>query len=127
MNTAVIYFSGREKNTSGGKRCNGLHRWASTSISMTAIFDIRHRHLLFQYRRQICQTEKRHSDIGSLPTLTPEFIAISDIEEQNFSLSAFEPTSLELESKRFDTKLLRLPVSKGMSDIGYRIKLYSDI
>ncbi len=29
------------------------HRWASTSISMSAISDIRHGHLLFRYRRQI--------------------------------------------------------------------------
>jgi hypothetical protein len=50
----------------------------STSISMSAISDIRHRHLLFRYRRQICRTEKRHSDIGSVPISTSEFIPISD-------------------------------------------------
>jgi hypothetical protein len=43
-----------------------MHRWALTSILMSAISDIRHRHLLFRYRRQICWTEKRHSDIGSV-------------------------------------------------------------
>ncbi len=32
------------------------HRCASTSISMSAISDIQHRHLLFRYRRQICRS-----------------------------------------------------------------------
>ncbi len=50
-----------------------FHRWASTSISMSAISDIRHRHMLFRYRRQICRTEKRHSEIGTLPISTSEF------------------------------------------------------
>jgi hypothetical protein len=53
------------------------HRWASTSISMSAISDIRHRHLLFRYQRQICRTEKRHSDIGRVQISTSEFIPIS--------------------------------------------------
>ncbi len=60
----------------------GNHRWASTSISMSAISDILHRHLLFGYRRQICRTEKRHSDIGSVLISTSESIPISDIEEK---------------------------------------------
>ncbi len=42
-------------------------RWASTSILMSVISDIRHRHLLFRYRRQICQIENCHSDIWSVP------------------------------------------------------------
>jgi hypothetical protein len=67
---------------------NHDHRWASTSISMSAISDIWHRHLLFQYRRQICRTEKRHSDIGSVPISTSEFIPISDIEEKDIFLPA---------------------------------------
>jgi hypothetical protein len=64
------------------------HRWASTLISMSAISDIRHRHLLFRYRRQICRTEKRHSDIGSVLISTSEFIPISDIEEKKKFLPA---------------------------------------
>jgi hypothetical protein len=60
------------------------HRWASTSISVSAISDIRHRHLLFRYRRQICRIEKFHSDIESVPISTSEFILISDVEETNF-------------------------------------------
>ncbi len=61
-----------------------IHRWASTSILMSAISDIRHQHLLFRYRRKICQTEKRHSDNGSVPISTLEFIPISDIKEKNY-------------------------------------------
>ncbi len=33
------------------------HRWASTSTSISAISDIRHRHLLFRYQKKICRTE----------------------------------------------------------------------
>ncbi len=40
-----------------------IHRWASTSILMSVISNIRDRHLLFRYRRQICRTENCHSDI----------------------------------------------------------------
>ncbi len=61
-----------------------MHRWALTSILMSAISDIWHRHLLFRYRRQICRTEKRHSDIGSLPISTSALIPISDIEVKIF-------------------------------------------
>jgi hypothetical protein len=107
--------------------CKYLQRWASTSISMSAISDIRHRHLLFRYRRQICRTEKRHSDIGSVPISTSELIPISDIEEKNISICKFEPTSLGFLSKRYNTEILRLSMYIWMSDIGYRIKLYSDI
>jgi hypothetical protein len=63
-----------------------LHRWASTSILMSAISDIRHPYLLF--RRQIFQTEKLHSDIGSVLISTSEFISISDSEEIKFFLLA---------------------------------------
>jgi hypothetical protein len=44
--------------------------------------DIRHIHMLFRYRRQICRTEKHHSDIGTLLISTSEFIPLSDIEEK---------------------------------------------
>jgi hypothetical protein len=103
------------------------HRWASTSISMSAISDIRHRHLLFRYRRQICWTEKRHSDIGSVPISTSELIPISDIEEKNICTFRFEPTSLGTVSERYNIKLLCLSVQIEMSDIGHRIKVYSNI
>jgi hypothetical protein len=60
------------------------HRWASTSILMSAISDIRHRHLLFRYRRQICRTENCQSDIGSVQMSTSESIPISDIYKKKF-------------------------------------------
>ncbi len=85
-----------------------FHRWASTSISMSAISDIRHRHLSLRYWRQICRTEKRHSDIGSVPISTSELIPISDIEEKNISTCRFKPTSLGLNSERYKTELLWL-------------------
>jgi hypothetical protein len=46
---------------------------------MSTISDIRHRHLLFQYRRQLFRTENCHYDIGSVPILTSESIPKSDI------------------------------------------------
>jgi hypothetical protein len=111
---------------------------------MSAISDIRHRHLLFWYRRQIYRTEKRHSDIGSVPISTSEFIPISDIEENIFPFSRFESTPLEMVSERYNTKLLclsglecrildktlfrypiscRTPLSQSdITDYGYRTK-----
>ncbi len=39
------------------------HRWAATSILMSAISDIRHRHLLFWYRKKIYRMKNCLSDI----------------------------------------------------------------
>ncbi len=39
----------------------------------------------------------------------------------------FEPPPFGMVSERYNTKLLWLPVKNWMSDIGYRIKLYSDV
>ncbi len=92
------------------------------------ISDIWHWHLLFWYRRQICRTEKRHSDIRSVPISTSEFNPISEIEEKkSISPCRFEPTLLGLDSKHYNTNLLWLSVQHWMSDIAYRIKLYSHI
>ncbi len=114
--------------------CNGilrtsLYRWASTSFIMSAISDIRHRHLLFRYRRQICRTENCHSDIGSVPISTSELIPISDIKEKKIicHYCRFEPAHLEAVSERFNYKLRCLSPTIRMSDIGYRTKSYSDI
>ncbi len=38
------------------------HRWASTSIIMSAISDLQHRHLLFRHRNKISRTENCPSD-----------------------------------------------------------------
>jgi hypothetical protein len=54
------------------------HRWASTSAFMSAISDIRHRHLLFRYWNKICQTKSFHSDIGRVMISTSASIPISD-------------------------------------------------
>ncbi len=86
---------------------------------MSAISDIRHRHLLFRYRRQICRTEKRHSDIGSVLISTSEFIPISD-----FALCRFESAPLGMVREGYNTELLRLSLLNGMSDIGYRTKFH---
>jgi hypothetical protein len=59
-----------------GTLCN-RHRWALTLILMSAISDIRLWHLLFRYRKQICQTENCHSDIRSVPISTSESILMS--------------------------------------------------
>ncbi len=103
------------------------HRWASTSILMSAISAIQHRHLLFQYWRQICLLEKRHSDIGSVPISSSEFIPISDIDVKIISPTGLEPSPLRNLSNHYNTELLCLTVSIRMSDIAYRIKLFSDI
>jgi hypothetical protein len=70
------------------------HRWASTSTSISAISDIRHRHLLFRYRKKICRTENCHSDIGRVPISTSESIPISDIQKIFFTSAGFEPKTL---------------------------------
>ncbi len=49
--------------------------------------DIRHLKStsVIRYWRQICWTEKGHSDIGSVAISTSEFILISDVKEKNYS------------------------------------------
>jgi hypothetical protein len=61
---------------------------------------------VIRYRRQICLTEKRHSNIGSVPISTSELIPISHIEEKNISSCRFGPTTLGMESERYNTELL---------------------
>ncbi len=93
------------------------HRWASTSI--LKIGNIRHRHLLFRYRRQICRTENQHSDIGSVPISTWEFIPKSDILKKNLiPPGRFQPVPLEPDSEHYNTKLRCLSIFIGMSDSG---------
>ncbi len=58
-----------------------------------------------------CQTEKRHSVIGSVPILTSEFILISDIEEKKkFHSADSKPAPLGMISECCNTKLLCLSV-----------------
>jgi hypothetical protein len=131
---------------------SNAHRWASTSTSISAISDIRHRHLLVRYRKKICRNENCHSDIGRVPISTSESIPISNIQKIFITSSGFEPkilvfsaTLLIYYEARFSfadrvfgstffiaTGFHGLHVIVGtlflwMSDIGYRIKVYSDI
>ncbi len=94
------------------------HRWASTSASMSAISDIRHQHLLFRYRKKICRTENCHSDIGRVPISTSESIPISDIKKIFFTSAGFEPKTLVFSATVLIYEFL---------DVGYRIKVYSNI
>ncbi len=101
------------------------HRWASTLISMSAISDIRHRHLLFRYRRQILKNvipisevfQYRHQSSFRYPIL----------KKKNIPACRFESTSFGMVCKRYNTKLLYQSVCIEMSDIGYLKKVYSDI
>jgi hypothetical protein len=95
-----------------------MHRWASTSTSISAISDIRHRHLLFRYRKKICRTENCHSDIGRVPISTSESIPISDIQKIFITSAGFEPKTLVFSATVLIYEFL---------DFGYRIKVYSDI
>jgi hypothetical protein len=95
-----------------------VHRWASTSTSISAVSDIRHRHLLFRYRKKICRTENSHSDIGRVPISTSESIPISDIQKILITSTGFEPKTLVYSATVLIYEFL---------DVGYRIKVYSDI
>ncbi len=88
--------------------------------------DIRHRHLLVRYPRQIFQTEKCHSDIGSVPISHQSSFWYPTLKENNYS-SQWIQTPLNRKRALCTTKLRCLSVKIGMSDIGYRIKLYNDI
>ncbi len=101
------------------------HRWASTSISISVISDI-----------DIC-----YSGIGDKYVGLKNVILISKVfqyrhqssfryphwRKKHLSSCRFEPAPLGMLSERYNSKLLWLSVNVGMSDIGYRIKLYSAI
>jgi hypothetical protein len=59
----------------------------------------------------------RHQSSFRYPTL----------KEKNFSPCRCESAPFGFGSSRYNTKVLCMFISKGMSNIGYRIKLYSDI
>ncbi len=108
-----------------GKNISLMHRWASTSISMSAISDI-----------DIC-----YSDIGDKYVGLKNVIPISEVfqyrhqsslryptlKKNKISPCIFEPAPLGTVSERYNTKLLCLSVSIGMSDIGKNFILISDI
>ncbi len=92
---------------------------------MSAISDIRHP--LFWYRKKICRNANCHSDIGRVLILTSESIPISDIKKYFFSSAGFQPKTLLFSGKRISSQPLYWSINHWMSDIGYRIKDYSDI
>ncbi len=58
-----------------------IDRWASTSALISAISDIRHRHLLFRYRNKKCWLKSFHSDIGRVPISTSTSILIFGLNQ----------------------------------------------
>jgi hypothetical protein len=76
------------------------------------IGDIRHRHLLFRYRKKICRTENCYSDIGRVPISTSESIPISDIQQISITSAGFEPKTLVFSATVLIYEFL---------DVGYRI------
>ncbi len=105
---------------------------------MLEISDIRHRHLLFRYRNQICRTNPFHSDIGRVPLSTSASIryrtkSISDIPiskiDQSFPndpskilvhlmyLTGFEPANFTLSIWCLTTGL------RGLFNLNVRYKI----
>jgi hypothetical protein len=102
------------------------HRWTSTLILASVLCDIRHRHLLFRYRKQYVGL-KTIIPMSDVPISTSESIPVSDIKILlPFTQAGNEPTPFVLTDERFTAKLL-LNYEVCMSDIGYQIKVYSDI
>jgi hypothetical protein len=89
------------------------------------VTNIRHRHLLFRYRRQIYRIENCQSDIRGIPISTSEFILISVIYKKFLNTSGFEHSSLHTKCERYTTQLQYFSTIWLMLDIRYRIKLYS--
>ncbi len=83
------------------------HRWASTSILMSAISDI-----------DIC-----YYDIGDKYGRLKNVILISEV----FRYQHQNPGPLEIIGKYYTSELRYFFLIKRMSDIRYRIKLYSNI
>jgi hypothetical protein len=93
----------------------------------------RHRHRSQCRRYQTSDIDICYFDIGDkyvglknvIPISASELIPISDIEENKYLYLRFESMSLQTVSECYNTKLLCLSVLTEMSDIAYRIKVYS--
>jgi hypothetical protein len=59
-------LAARGEFTASTRQVGYIHRWARHQIFLSPISDIRHRYCLVRYRRKICRTEVRQSDIGSI-------------------------------------------------------------
>ncbi len=101
-------------------RISSKHRWASTSTSISAISDIRHRHLLYRYRKKICRTENSHSDTEGFRYryLSPFRYLIS---------KKYLSHQQDSNHRHLFSQPLCWFMNFWMSDIGYRIQVYSDI
>jgi hypothetical protein len=112
-------------NSSSNSLCvRHMHRWASTSISMSAISDI----------------DISYSDIGDKYVGLKNVIPISEVfryrhqssfryptlKEKIIYSCKFEPAPLGMVNECYTTALLYLSVRLGMSDIVYGEKIYSD-
>ncbi len=94
------------------------HRWALTSILISAMSDTRHRHLLFRYRKKICRTENCYSVIGRVPISTSYSIPISAIKHTHiFS----HPPELNPRPVFSQASTLLLSQCTGLYMVGCRI------
>ncbi len=94
---------------------------------MSAITDIRNRNLLFRYWRRIWRTENRHSDMEVFRYWHQSSIRYPTLKKKIIPPIGFEPGLLAMVSECYNTKLKCVSTKMWMSDIGYRIKLYSNI
>ncbi len=94
---------------------------------MSVITDIWNRNLLFRYRRRICRTENRHSDMEVFRYWHQSSIRYPTLKKNIIPPIGFEPGPLAMVSECYNTKLKCLSIKMRMSDIGYWIKLYSNI
>ncbi len=104
------------KTDIGGHRHRSQCRRYPTSTSVIPISETNMSdwHTSFRYRKCSNIDIRSHSDIRYW-------------RKKIISSCRFEPTSLGKVSERYNTKLLCQLVRIEMSDIGYRIKVYSDI
>jgi hypothetical protein len=92
---------------------------------MSAISDIRHRHLLFRYRKKICRTENCRSDIGRILILISEFIPISDIQKIFIISAGFKPKTLGCH--KWLPYFSAIMLIYEIMDVGDRLTVYSNI
>ncbi len=87
---------------------------------MSSIFDIRYRHLLFRSRRKYVR-------LKTVPISLPESILISDDKTFLYYPLSSNPSPLFYQASILPLRHCANLWSVGFLDIGYRIKVYSDI
>ncbi len=88
--------------------------------------DIRHPTLSSDIGRKY-RAENCHSDIGGVPISTSESIPISYIQKIFFTSAGFEPKTFVLKYEHLTSQPQCWFMNLWMPDIGYRIKVYSDV